>query len=325
MSSRVEAIVPEENIGLNFSKLNSLNNKLSRRAFVRDYSGIPPMSAFFMSMPVPAWIKLVDTTGKKPRFRVTHTNFCFMDAYGIRPDEAPWEGEDKKHWSKEDIDFGDQSDLQCLLTGEVVKSTGEVFNHHAAQREKITTVKWRVKYGSLTAICGAVVDPSYVDKLIVRIFSNSQHGTADYSQLSMGELIDKMETMSSLIGEVNRRLLNHTELVRKYFLDSPIPMWLKQVSGNKSSRTFDGNSFHLTETSKGYLDFERYNKRKKLVALNDKTSDIAAAKSLSVVENGRVLYPHGEATTKSPIRLLNWPIASGDDVALIGGVLVGYK
>lgn len=323
MFSRAESFLEtEREIGANIAQLDKLAQRLSKQSavsYIRDYANAPPLSAYFMSLPIPAWIKKVDESYKKPRFVTMNTNYCFMDAYGIRPEEAPWAQAD--HWTNEEVDSMNASDIEALRASGPVKHQNYVMNYFAGQKENITTIKWRIRYGTHVAIAGCVVDPSYVDKLIKRLHGVTKPG--DYSKLSDAQLIAQMERASEQISRARVNLVANTELLRQFFIESPIPMWQKQVvRRTKKSEP----EFHLTQVSKGVHELEEKTAGRKVFNINDTKSDVAVAKSLSVVENGKILLPGNvEGRKKSATRSLHWPIVSNGELSMSAGVLIGLN
>jgi len=321
MYSRAESFsATEREVGANIAQLDKLAEKLSKQigsAFIRDYANAPPLSAYFMSLPIPAWIKKVDESYKKPRFQTVQTNYCFMDAYGIRPEETPWTH--AAHWTQDEINTMDASDLEALRAETPVKHQSHVMNYFAGHKENITTIKWRIRYGTQVAIAGCVVDPSYVDKLIKRMHGGAK--TGDYSKLTSLQLIDQLEQTSDKISAARLNLVANTELLRQFFIESPIPMWLKHVVNKKRGEP----EFVLTQASKGSDKLDEKT-TKKIFDITDTKSDIAVAKSRTVVENGKILMPNTvEGRKKSATRSLHWPIVSNGELSMVAGVLIGLN
>lgn len=296
-------------------KLERLHKKLST-SYIRDYGGMPPLSAYFMSVPLPCWIKTVDVSYKTPRFTVAQTNYACLDAYGIDPGESY---DEKKFWSdRESLAFS-QSDLDVLYQNKSFVTVEHVFNRHLEKTEALSVFKWPISFGGTQAICGAVIDPTYIQELLERLTFTDRDD--DYSNVPIRDLLAHMEDISNGIDVTRRKLNINYGLIHEFFVNSPVPMWTKQYLGPQSNPR--KARFHLAQVSAGYHDLEAVNKKKKIIDLDKHDYDVQAALHRTIVEDGKLVE---EADTSKTLRQINWPLMQNGELSMVAGVMLGkYK
>lgn len=301
MSLQVEDKEPDAII----RKLERINQKMNQ-SFIRDYGGLSVTSAFFMSLPIPCWIKVVDRTTRSTKFNVVQSNYSYFDAYGIRPEEN-WD--ERLYYSRKEVESFNQSDLSVLdsKSRKPLVFDEHIYNANLGKPEKLTVCKWAINYGETSAVAGAVIDPSYIQHIMDRMTHDT--GINDFKGMPDTHIIARMEKIVEDLDRARRNVAANSELIKRFFNNSPLPMWICQYIGAKSSP--QKARFPIAQYSAGF----------KNSGIETSESEKLAAVKQSIIENGhdvRVRKKPDDANNKR----INWPIFMNAEIIAVGGVQI---
>lgn len=148
------------------SKVKGVSEKKNNRGDTSYRLGVYAQE-FFTSIPLPAWIKTRDEKGE---YRMLTVNKSYEDTYGI--DSSDYEGQpDTQHWTKVEAKNFNKHDTAAIESGKPVRGYETVLNRRTGSNERLTVIKWPLKYmDSPVGVAGIVVERSVVsDKLLTII------------------------------------------------------------------------------------------------------------------------------------------------------------
>lgn len=119
-------------------------------------------SIFFLSLPLPAWVKATD-------FRMLYINDAYEREFGVSKDEYV-DKEDSIFWTAREVNVFKKHDKIVLKRGQAIAAKELIFNRITGRNERLEVIKWPIlRDKKVVAMAGMVIERSPIPENIIMI------------------------------------------------------------------------------------------------------------------------------------------------------------